>query len=343
MKYSFFNDYSEGAHPRILEALSKTNPVQQTGYGEDEYCLEATRLIKEKIDNAKVDVHFVSGGTQANLIVISALLKPYESVIAASEGHINTHEAGAVEATGHKIDFVVKEDGKLVPEDVLNLVESHKDEHMVKPKVVFISDSTEVGTIYTKKELEALSEVCLANNLYLYLDGARLGSALTAKGNDLTLTDIARLTDVFYIGGTKNGALLGEAIIIVNNDLKAEFRRNLKQRGALLAKGRVLGLQFLELFKNDLYFDLARHANQMAEKLSQGISDLGYIFLTDSPTNQIFPILPNVVIEKLSKVYGFYVWGKVDDKNSSIRLVTSWATNEIVVDEFLGDLKSLSK
>jgi threonine aldolase len=340
-KYSFLNDYSEGAHPKILKTLEETNLNQEMGYGEDSICLEAANLIKEKIGNSNVDVHFVTGGTQANLIVLSAILKPYESVISPSEGHINTHEAGSIEATGHKINSIVREDGKLKPEEVLEVVKVHEDEHMVKPKVVFISNSTEVGTVYTKSELEALSKICRENNLYLYLDGARLGSALTTKNSDLTLADIAKLVDVFYIGGTKNGALLGEAIILVNDELKPNFRRVLKQKGALLAKGRLLGAQFLELFKDDLYFDLAKHANEMAEKLSTGISDLGYKFLTNSPTNQIFPIFPNKLIDKLKEIYGFYVWSKVDPENSSIRLVTSWATKEEKVDEFLKDLKSL--
>lgn len=269
------------------------------------------------------------------------MLRPYESIISADTGHINTHEAGAVEATGHKIDSFQNPEGKVTPESVQNLVVEHQDEHMVKPKVVFISQPTEVGTVYSKKELEALSQVCKKNNLYLFLDGARLGSALTAKDTDLDLKTTASFVDLFYIGGTKNGALLGEAIVIVNDTLKPEFRRQLKQRGALLAKGRVLGSQFLELFKDNFYFDLASHANTMAEKLSEGIKNLDFGFLTDSRTNQIFPIFPNDLVEKLNKLYGFYVWSKVDDSHSSIRLVTSWATKEEGVTEFLSDLKKL--
>ena len=307
-KYSFFNDYSEGAHPKILERLDKTNLTQEIGYGEDSLSLQAAKLIKDRVENSDVDVHFVSGGTQANLILLASMLRSYESVISATSGHINTHEAGAVEATGHKIDAIEVKDGKLTPELIKEIVEVHEDEHMVKPKVVFISNSTEVGTIYKKEGLKKLHQFCKENDLYLYLDGARLGSALCSHDNDLTLSDVCALTDVFYIGGTKNGALLGEAIVIKNPGLQENFRRHLKQRGALLAKGRVLGVQFMELFKDDLFFELAKHANEMASKLSQSIESFGYKFLTDSSTNQIFPILPNSLIEELKKIYGFYVW-----------------------------------
>ena len=341
MKYNFYNDYSEGAHPNILKKLAETNLDQDSGYGEDSLSLQAAINIKSIVKNDDIDIHFVSGGTQANLLAIASMLKPYESVISANSGHINTHEAGSIEATGHKVESIEVPDGKLKPELLVDIIELHQDEHMTKPKVVFISNSTEVGTIYSKAELKDLSIFCRKNNLYLYLDGARIGSALTAKNNDLTLSDICSLTDIFYIGGTKNGALLGEAIVIVNKDLQKEFRRHLKQRGALLAKGRVLGAQFLELFKNDLFFELAKNANDYAGMLSRGIAKLGYKFLTDSSTNQIFPIFPNSVIDKLSKDYGFYTWSKVDENRSSIRLVTSWATKEVAVKNFLVDLRSI--
>lgn len=342
LEYRFFNDYSEGTHPRILEALSKTNLEQETGYGEDSYSLEAANLIKDKIRNPRATVHFVSGGTQANLIILSSMMKPYEAVIAANTGHINVHEAGAIELTGHKILTVESVDGKIKPSQVEKQLKLHSDEHMVKPKVVFISNATELGTIYTKPELEELSKACKQNGLYLYLDGARLGSALTANGADLTLSKLSSLVDVFYIGGTKNGALLGEAIVINNPALQENFRYHLKQRGALLAKSRILGIQFQELFRDDLYFDLARHANSMANHLTEGVTELGYNFLTDSPTNQIFPILPNRVIDNLKEKYGFYIWSEVDTETSSIRLVTSWATKQEAVTKFLVDLKSLS-
>ncbi len=341
--FSFKNDYSEGAHPDILKAILETNMHQEDGYGEDSHCIKATELIRESIENPKADVHFVPGGTQANLIVISSILRPYESVIAADSGHINTHETGAIEATGHKVNTIVSSDGKLTVEGIKVVLEEHYFEHMVKPSMVYISNSTEVGTFYTKAELKALSDFCKGNKLYLYLDGARLGSALCAKGNDLTLKELSDLADVFYIGGTKNGALIGEAIVINNEELKACFRFSMKQRGALLAKGRILGIQFEELFRDDLYFELARHANSMAARLSKGIKELGYGFLTDSTTNQIFPILPNSTIEKLMKRYGFYEWSPVDGQHTAVRLVTSWATNEEAVESFLADLKILGK
>jgi len=341
-KYLFFNDYSEGAHQRIIDAIAKSNLIQETGYGQDSISLKAAELIKEKIKSHKADIHFVSGGTQANLIVLASMLKPYESIIAATTAHINVHEAGAIEATGHRINNVPGVQGKITPRAIKEAVAQHTDEHMVKPKVVFISNSTEVGTMYSKKELEEISKTCKALNLYLYMDGARLGSALASAKSDLNLAQIAKLVDVFYIGGTKNGALLGEAIVIINPALKENFRYHMKQRGGLLAKGRILGVQFAELFKDNLFFDLAKHANECAKKLSAGIKACGYTFLVESTTNQIFPILPNKIIDKLKKDYGFYVWAKVDNDHSAIRLVTSWATTEQAVNSFLGDLKKIS-
>ncbi len=338
MKYSFKNDYSEGAHTRILESLMRTNLVQEPGYGEDSLSMEARDLLLRKFDGRDVDIHFTSGGTQTNLVSISSILRPYESVIAPASGHIAMHEAGAIESTGHKINTVDTADGKLRVQDIKAVVDAHDDEHMVTPRVVFVSDSTEVGSVYSKRELAELSAFCKANGLYLYLDGARLGSALTSAQNDLSLADIAELVDMFYIGGTKNGALLGEAVIISNDALKEDFRIHMKQKGALLAKGRVLGIQFLELFKDDLFFELARHANRMAMKLAEGIKNRGYEFLTEPVSNQIFPIFPDPLIEKLRENYGFYVWDKVGTERSAIRLVTSWATLEDAVDEFIVDL-----
>jgi threonine aldolase len=337
--YSLKNDYSEGAHPQILEALLKTNLEQSEGYGEDKYCEEAKKLIKEKLQNDNVDIHFIPGGTQTNLISIAAFLRPYEASIAANTGHILVHETGAIEATGHKVISVNVEDGKLRKEHVLSVLKEHTDEHMVKPKLVYISNSTEIGTIYKKSELEELSQVCRENNLLLYMDGARLGSALCCRENDLNLSDFVHLTDAFYIGGTKNGAFMGEALVICNDNLKEDFRYNIKQRGALFAKGRLLGIQFIELFRENLFFEIGQHANDMADILRNGISELGYKYLVDSPSNQIFPILPNMVIEKLQEKYSFTVWGSEDENNSSIRLVTSWATSKEAVLEFIEDLK----
>ncbi len=339
-KYSFFNDYSEGAHPAILELLAQTNLAQETGYGEDVFCREAAELLKAAIGNPTAAVHFVTGGTQANLIALSALLKSYEAVIAPRTAHINVHEAGAIEATGHKILTVPTADGKLTPELVQQVMDEHTDEHMVKPRAVSISHSTEVGTVYRRDELAALVQCCRANGLYLYLDGARLGAALTSEAADLTLPEVAGLVDVFYIGGTKNGALLGEAIVINRPELQSDFRFHLKQRGALLAKGRVLGLQFIGLFRDGLYFELARRANALAMKLARGLADLGFRFLVPPATNQIFPILPNDLIAELQKSYGFYIWSKADAGHAAIRLVTSWATREEMVDEFLADVRA---
>lgn len=338
--YSFKNDYSEGAHPRILNALLETNLVQEDGYGEDQFSQKAVELLKERIGRTDVDIHLLSGGTQTNLIAISAFLRPHEAAMAASTGHILGHETGAIEATGHKILSIEAENGKLTPSDIQAVLDGHPDEHMVKPKLVYISNSTEIGTIYSKHELEDLSDFCKKNKLILYMDGARLGSALTSKENDLRLSDLPALVDAFYIGGTKNGALIGEALVICNDSLKEDFRYHLKQKGALLAKGRLLGIQFLELFRDNLFFDLASHANKMAAILSEEISKANFQFLTVSPSNQIFPILPNALITELEKNYSFHIWEKVDAEHSAIRLVTSWATKEDEVAAFLESLKS---
>jgi threonine aldolase len=342
-KYRFQNDYTEGAHQNILDALTKTNLQQDEGYGNDSFCEAAKKLIQEQIQNPQAAIHFTSGGTQANIISLASMLKPYESVIAPVTSHISEHEAGAIEATGHKINTVISPDGKIKPEQINKVVEEHAmfGEHMVKPAVVFISQATELGTVYSKQELTDISTVCKKHNLYLYLDGARIGVGLTASNSDITLPELSALVDIFYIGATKNGGLIGEAIVINNKNLQMNFRYHLKQRGALLAKGRILGIQFSELFKDNLYFSLAKHANLMATKLTEGIKACGYTFLADSTTNQIFPIFPNAVITKMQSLYGFYVWSKKDEQNSAVRIVTSWATKEEAVDEFLADLKTL--
>ena len=335
--YSFRNDYSEGAHPMILEALTQTNLVQTCGYSLDPYCADAAALIRDLCHAPEADVHFLVGGTQTNLVVLDALLASYESVIAAHTGHVNVHETGAIEATGHKVCTVHSPDGKLTPELVDTVVRGHSSEHMVLPRVVYISDTTEVGTVYTKAELTALRDYCDNHGLLLFLDGARLGAALTSPVNDLTLADLARLTDAFYIGGTKNGLLFGEALVMTTPC--SHFRWHMKQRGAILAKGRLLGVQFKAILENNLYFDLARHANDLAFRLRDGITALGYAFPVPSPSNQQFPVLPNTVVSRLQEMgYEFEIDHAVDQENTCIRLVTSWATPEQAVEDFLHDL-----
>ncbi|RBW57108.1 low specificity L-threonine aldolase [Ruegeria sp. A3M17] len=339
MKFSFLDDYSEGAHPRILAALTETNMVQQTAYGDDAYSLEARKLLHQHMGEVNPDIWFVASGTLANILAISSALRSHEAVIAPASGHIVVRETGAIEATGHKIITVPPVKGKLTPDSILAALEANAHfPHMAKPRLVYISNATEVGTLYTKAELEAISALCRERGLLLLLDGARLGAALSANKNDLTLHDIAELTDIFWVGGTKVGALLGEAIVIPNPNLREDFAFHIKQRGALLAKGRILGLQFRELFSDGLYFDLARHANTMAERLSDGIAKAGFKFVAETETNQLFPILPNDLIAQLKERFDFYVWEPYDADNSVTRLVTSWATEEEHVDAFLAEV-----
>lgn len=339
--WSFKNDYSEGCHPRLLEAMLRANADQQEGYGEDGYSIGAGDSIRAVFHCPGSDVHFVSGGTQANLIVIAAALRPHESVMAASTGHIHVHEAGAIEATGHKINAIASPDGKVTVEMIRAVLDEHITiPHMVKPRLVYISNSTEIGTVYRRSELQALAEFCRNHGLILFCDGARLGSALCSPGIDVMPPDMADLTDVFTIGGTKNGAAWGEAVVINSKELKPEFGYHLKQHGALLAKGRFLGIQFQELFRDGLFFEMARHANAMAMKLADAIRKAGHPFLTEPVSNQIFPILPNRLIDRLASQYGFYIWQKAGDARSAIRLVTSWATPEPMIDRFIDDLKA---
>lgn len=333
-KYNFYDDYSEGAHPAILQMLQDTNNAQHLGYGNDELCASAATLLKGEIKNPDADLHFVTGGTQANLIMLATMLRPYESVIAAQSAHINTREAGAIEATGHKIQTANCPDGKLTVEQIKKIMEENPNEHFAKPKAVFVSQASEMGTVYTKAELTSISEFCRQNNLYLYLDGARLGMALVSEKCDLEMPDISALSDAFYIGGTKNGAILGEVLVINSDELKPNFRYMLKQRGGLLAKGRLLGVQFMALFKDGLYYDLARHANRMAQKISQALTEKGYAPATPTDINQVFVVLPNDYIAKLQQDYGFYALAKIDENRSLARFVTSWATDESMVEEF---------
>lgn len=338
---SFKNDYSEGALPEILEALVQSNLESTVGYGMDEYCARAAEKIKKRINRPDAEVHFLVGGTQANQTCISAFLRSYEAVIGVKTAHINVHETGAIEATGHKVIAVEGADGKVTPQDIRAAVAYHEDEHMVKPRMVYISDSTEIGTIYYKKELEELSACCKELGLYLYLDGARLGSALTAEGNDLTLEDIACLTDAFYIGGTKNGALFGEAVVLINPALQKEFRYSIKQHGGMLAKGRLLGIQFDRLFTDDLFFQAAAHANRMAMKLKQGLTEAGVPFLADSVTNQQFLIFTENQTVDLNREFLFERFGKTPEGNNVLRFCTSWATKEENVEHLINTVKAM--
>ena len=340
----YFNcDYTEGAHPSIIEKLTETNMEQTIGYGMDEHCKHAAELIKEACNAPDADVHFLVGGTQTNVTVIDEALRAHQGVICASSGHINVHETGAVEASGHKCITIPSEDGKVYVPEVREILASHYanggDEHMAQPKMLYISNPTEWGTIYKKEELIALYELCKEYGIYLFLDGARLGYGLMCKENDMTLADIAQYTDVFYIGGTKVGALFGEAVVITNPQLKPDFRYAIKQHGGMLAKGRLLGVQFETLFTDNLYFDIAKHAMVMAERIADKFADLGVEFTVASPTNQIFVALPKAAIVELGKTYKFEPMGTKDAEHDIIRICTSWATKEENVTALLADIE----
>ncbi|WP_041137892.1 threonine aldolase family protein [Beduini massiliensis] len=341
--YSFKSDYCEGAHPQVMEALVRTNFEQTTGYSQDDYCEQARQKIKEQLNRDDVDIHFLVGGTQANLTVIASALKPYQACISADTGHINVHETGAVEATGHKVLTIPSDDGKITCQQVQMILDEHTDEHMVQPKMIYISNPTEVGTIYSADELKDLYAFAKANDLYLFVDGARLASALAIKENSMTLEDLSHNSDVFYIGGTKCGALFGEAVVIVNEALKPDFRYMMKQRGGMLAKGRLLGLQFLTLFENNLYYQIGEYENKMAARMRDVFTQYGLTFLADSPSNQLFPILKDSVIEAIGEKYEYTYMQRIDPHHSCIRLVTSFATHEKKVDEFIMDVENLLK
>ena len=338
--YNFKNDYCVVGHEAILKKLQENINEVNNGYGLDDHSLRAEKLIKKRLNNENVDVHFLVGGTSANKTVISHVLKPYEAVIACDSGHIAVHETGAIEATGHKVITVPNEDGKLTADNLLKSLAKHTDEHMVKPKLVYISNSTESGSTYFLDELEKLYKVCKENDLYLFIDGARLGVALTSIYNDVKIENLPKLCDVFYIGGTKNGAMLGEAVVIVNDDLKKNFRFSIKQNGGMYSKGFIAGMQFEVLFENDLYFELARHANDCACLLRMGLADLNVKFAFDSFTNQIFPIFPNEIIEKLESIVSFEVWEK-GETHSTIRFVTAFNTKEEDISDFIVELSDI--
>lgn len=336
MKILFQCDYNEGAHPRILERLAETNLEQTVGYGEDEYCYRAAELIRRKCGDDTLAVHFLVGGTQTNATVIDAALRSHQGVLCADTGHINVHETGAVEAMGHKVLALPNRDGKITARQVEEAVLAHGgDEHMVQPKMVYISNPTELGTIYSRRELEEISGVCRKYDLYLFLDGARLGYGLAAADNDLDFPTLAACCDVFYIGGTKVGALFGEAVVIRNEALKEDFRYFIKQKGGMLAKGRLLGIQFLTLFEDHLYEQASGHAVRLAEELRQTFRECGYPFLVENTTNQIFPIMPDEDLKRLEEQFGFQYERKMDDSHHAVRFCTSWATRE----ENVGRLK----
>ena len=343
----FNSDYTEGAHPKILEQLQETNFRQTVGYGEDEYCEKARGLIREACGAPEAGVHFLVGGTQANFTVIRAALRPHQGVISPVTGHIHVHETGAVEATGHKVlALPCGAEGKLSAGQVAEACAEHfagsmPPEHMVQPKMVYLSHPTENGALYTKAELMAIRQVCDEYGLYLFVDGARMGYGLAARGTDVALTDLAQLCDVFYIGGTKCGALFGEAVVIPNRELNRDFRYAIKQNGGMLAKGRLLGLQFLTLFTDGLYTQICKKADEQAYRIAAACEEAGIETYAPSPTNQQFFIFPDAQLKKLEEKYVFSFWEKVDEGRTAVRICTSWATREEAVEELIADLKNL--
>ena len=339
--YYFENDYCEGAHPAILQKLAETNFEKVPGYGTDPYCASAKEKIRAACACPEADVTFISGGTQTNSIVIASMLQRWQGVIAAATGHVAAHEAGAIEYTGHKVIGLPQKNGKLDAATVEDFCKTFyaddNHDHMVFPGMVYISHPTEYGTLYTKAELEALSAVCHAYKMPLFVDGARLGYGLVAKGADVSLSDLARLTDVFYIGGTKVGALCGEAVVFPHG-APAHFMTMVKQQGALLAKGRLMGLQFDVLFTDDLYTQISRNAIETADRMKEGLAAKGYQFFMDSPTNQIFVVLPNAQLAALEGKAKFSFWEKYDDTHTVVRIATSWATKMEDVEGLLGIL-----
>lgn len=338
-------DYLEGAHPRILEKLAETNFAQTLGYGEDEYCDRARAVIREKCGAPDAYVQFLVGGTQTNTTVIASILRPYQGVLCAETGHINVHETGAIEATGHKVLPLPSEDGKITAAQVQEAYDLHwadgSHEHIVQPGMVYISHPTENGTLYTKEELKLLYETCKKLELPLFLDGARLGYGLMSKGTDVTWKDLAAFTDVFYIGGTKVGALFGEAVVISNPALAKDFRYMIKQRGGMLAKGRLLGIQFLTLLEDGLYEEIAGKAVEQAMCLKEAFLEKGFPLLYDSYTNQQFPIIANSQLKQLEEKYSFELWSRIDEEYSAVRFCTSWATKEEDVAALIADVNDL--
>ena len=341
----FESDYLEGALPEIMQHLLDTNREQTCGYGEDAYCDRARDIIRARCRAPEAGVHFLVGGTQANMTVIAAALRPHQAVIAAETGHIAVHETGAIEATGHKVIALPSADGKLTAEQVAQVTDAHwadsTHEHQAQPAMVYISQPTENGTVYDLAELRAISDACRARGLLLFVDGARLGTALVREGNDVFLPDLAELTDVFYIGGTKLGALFGEAVVITNAALNRDFRYMIKQRGGMFAKGRLLGIQFETLMTDELYERTARHEVELAMRLRRAFEAKGWPLYYDSPTNQQFPIVPDRALERLAENYSFSDWGRTPDGGHIVRFCTSWATRPEDVEALVRDIQDL--
>jgi len=344
-KIQFQCDYNEGCAPQILQRLTETNLEQNIGYGEDPHCEQARRLIREACQAPKADVHFLVGGTQANATVISSILRPYQGVIAATTGHIAVHETGAIEHGGHKVIALPATNGKIQSRQVEQCLKEHYQEegpeHTVQPAMVYISYPTEYGTLYSKQELTDISQVCRQYQIPLFVDGARLGYGLASRESDITLPELTRIADVFYIGGTKQGALFGEAVVITNPALTKDFRYFIKQGGGMLAKGRLLGIQFEELMQNDLYLSLSRHANEQAQRIREALIQKGYQVAVPSPTNQQFFILPNKDLQRLQEKYEISVWALNDAEHTTVRFCTSWATKKENVDRLIKDIQEL--
>lgn len=343
----FNSDYLEGAHPAIMEKLMQTNMVQSVGYSEDAYCAAAREKIKAACQAPDADVHFLVGGTQTNTTVIASVLRPYQGVLTAVSGHINCHETGAIESTGHKVLSLPTDNGKITAQQVDEYFVWHRDnpdyEHIVMPGMVYISYPTEGGTLYSKQELTDIYAICQKHGLPLYIDGARMGYGLMSDEADLTLPEIAKLCDIFYIGGTKVGALFGEAVVVLNPELKKHFRFYMKQRGGMLAKGRLLGIQFDTLFTDDLYFKISRHAIEMAHQIREIFVEAGYPLLFDSPTNQQYPIMLDSELAEIGKNFGYEYWERVDETHSGVRFCASWATTQENVDALREAVKALRK
>ena len=342
----FHNDYNEICHPEVLARIQNSSACQMPGYSEDAFCVYAADLIRKECKNDSLAVHFLVGGTQTNLTVIAASLRPHQGVISAQSGHVNVHETGAIEATGHKVILVPSHEGKVDCSEVAALVRSQSlamdAEHIVQPKMVYISNPTEYGTTYNLRELTELSETCKELGLFLYVDGARMGYGLAASSNDITLADYARLCDAFYIGGTKVGTMFGEAVVISNQNIAEDFRYIMKQRGGMLSKGWLLGLQFAAMFENGLYYRISRHADAMADRLRNAFRELGYPLYLPNDTNQVFVTLPKTLLNELGKEFTYANWEEVDDDHLIVRFCTSWATTECHVDALCERLKALA-